>query len=52
MAQNCQCFHIYYWIGTTLIYAQVLRVNTNLEHAIFKASTAPIRFQFFYSLYD
>jgi len=23
-------------IGTTLIYAQVLRVNTNLEHAISK----------------
>jgi len=38
--------------GTTLIYAQVLRVNTNLEHAIFKASTVPVRFQVFYPLCD
>jgi hypothetical protein len=38
--------------GTTLIYAQALRVSTNLEHAIFKASTAPVRFQVFYPLYD
>ena len=39
-------------IGTTLMNAQTLRVNTNLEHAIFKASTAPVRFQVFYPLYD
>jgi hypothetical protein len=39
-------------IDTTLIYAQVLHVNTNLEHAILKASAAPVRFQVFYPLYD
>lgn len=38
--------------GTTLIHAQVLCVNTNLEHAIFKVSTESVGFQVFYSLHD